>query len=229
MSQFLTELLGDGEFIARIVMALILGGLVGIERQAHGRAAGLRTMILVCLGSAAIIVAFQKLYLTTQPGAESAIRMDPARAAAGIITGIGFLGAGTILKSQEFILGLTTAASIWVVAAIGITVGLGQYDIAILLTVFVLLTLIVLHQIKIPSHHYAEVRVEGDDDGEFFARVEALLRQHRLTITKQGLQSEPASHALDLRYVVRYRDPAVMHSVIAGLCAVPGVRLVRWQ
>jgi putative Mg2+ transporter-C (MgtC) family protein len=229
MSQFFTDLLGDREFLARILLALVLGGLIGVERQAHGRAAGLRTMILVCLGSASIIVAFQKLYLTMQPDAAEVIRMDPARAAAGIITGIGFLGAGTILKSQEFILGLTTAASIWVVAAIGIALGLGEYDIALLLTALVLLTLVGLHQIRIPSHRYAVVRVEGEDDGGLFTRVEVFLARQKLTITDQGLESEPARRNLVMRFVIRFRDPSLMRVVVADLGALPGVRSVRWR
>ena len=119
MNYFWEALSGDGVFVVRLLVAMVLGGLVGMERQSRGRAAGLRTNILVCLGAAAIIVAFQKLSSEFSMGAESAIRMDPARAAAGVITGIGFLGAGTIVKSKDFVRGLTTAASIWVVSAIG--------------------------------------------------------------------------------------------------------------
>jgi putative Mg2+ transporter-C (MgtC) family protein len=100
----------DGVFVVRLLVAMVLGGLVGMERQTRGRAAGLRTNILVCLGAAGIIVAFQKLSMDFNMGAESVIRMDPARAAAGVITGIGFLGAGTIVKSKDFVRGLTTAA-----------------------------------------------------------------------------------------------------------------------
>jgi putative Mg2+ transporter-C (MgtC) family protein len=229
MSPFITDFLGDHEFVARILLALVLGGLIGVEREAHGRAAGLRTMILVCLGSASIIVAFQRLYMAMPPDDSSVIRMDPARAAAGIITGIGFLGAGTILKSQEFILGLTTAASIWVVAAIGITVGLGQYGLAVLLTALVLLALVGLHQIRIPSHRYAVVRVEGEDDGGLFGRVEGFLARQKLTITDQGLESEPARRNLVMRFVIRFRDPGLMKVVVADLRALPGVRSVRWR
>ncbi len=229
MSLLVTQFLGDRELLLRILMALLLGGLIGVERQAHGRAAGLRTMILVCLGSAAIMVAFEKVYLAMQPDAASAIRMDPARAAAGIITGIGFLGAGTILKSREFILGLTTAASIWVVAAIGIALGLGQYDIAIVLTALVLLTLYVLHQIRIPSHRYSEVRVEAVGEGDLPGKVESILLGHGLTITDRGLRSEPSRRFLGLRFIVRYRDPGSMAVVVPILTELPGVISIRWQ
>ena len=95
----------DGIYVVRLLIAMVFGGLVGIERQTRGRAAGLRTNILVCLGSAAIVIAFQKLFLEINVDAESVIRLDPARAAAGVITGIGFLGAGTIVKSKNFVRG----------------------------------------------------------------------------------------------------------------------------
>ena len=124
----------DKEFIIRLVIAVILGALVGFERQSRGRSAGLRTNILVCLGSAAIVVAFEKLILGLNLDSGSIIRMDPARVAAGVITGVGFLGAGSIIKNSNFVRGLTTAASIWIVSAIGITVGLGEYTLAVFLT-----------------------------------------------------------------------------------------------
>ena len=84
VKNLLDILQNDGNFIARLFVAMVLGGIIGLERQSRGRPAGLRTHILVCLGSAAVIVAFQKLYVDVNPGAQSAIRMDPARAAAGV-------------------------------------------------------------------------------------------------------------------------------------------------
>ena len=112
MSYSLEVLSVNGVFALRLVVAMLLGGLIDVERQTRGRAAGLRTNILVCLGSAAIIIAFQKFSMELNVGAESIVRMDPARVAAGVITGIGFLGAGTIIKTNDFVRGLTTAASI---------------------------------------------------------------------------------------------------------------------
>ena len=150
----------DGVYVVRLIVAILLGGLVGMERQTRGRAAGLRTNILVCIGSSAIIVAFQKLSMEFSLGAESAIRMDPARAAAGVITGIGFLGADTIVKSNDFIRGLTTAVSIWVVSAIGVTVGLGEYVIAVFLTLLVLVALYALHRLPISSDYYFSLHLK---------------------------------------------------------------------
>jgi putative Mg2+ transporter-C (MgtC) family protein len=206
---FLNELFrGDTVFIARLFIALLLGGLVGLERQTRGRPAGLRTNILVCLGSAALMVAFQKLYFNADPGVESAIRMDPARAAAGIITGIGFLGAGTIVKSENFVRGLTTAASIWVVSAVGITVGLGEYLIAIVLTFLVLVTLFALDRIPIGSDRYARLHFSWRGDFNVIDDVVEIMATENIKIKHRTVTCRPATseHAVD--FSLRFRDNA---------------------
>ena len=115
----------------RIVGALLIGGMIGFERSFHGRPAGLRTHSLVCVASALLmlVTVFQTGWVMNVPA--EAIRADPTRMAQGIMTGIGFLGAGVIFKESPTVRGLTTAASIWVTAAIGILVGIGFYVSAI--------------------------------------------------------------------------------------------------
>ncbi|NLN06375.1 MAG: MgtC/SapB family protein, partial [Firmicutes bacterium] len=108
--------MASGELILRLFVSVLLGGLVGLERERHNRPAGLRTHILVCLGSALImIVSFAGFSGTF------GFSGDPARIAAQVVSGIGFLGAGTILRQGGFVRGLTTAASLWVVAAVGLS------------------------------------------------------------------------------------------------------------
>ncbi len=191
MENFFDVLGNDKVYVVRLLVAMVLGGLVGIERQTRGRSAGLRTNILVCLGSAAIIVAFQKLSLELNMGAESAIRMDPARAAAGVITGIGFLGAGTILKSNDFVRGLTTAASIWVVSAIGVTVGLGEYVIAVVLTTLVLVALFALHRLPITGDHYCSLHLKWTGDHVLLGEVTEQLDQERVHIKHRNVVRMP--------------------------------------
>jgi len=127
----------DLEMIMRLLLTLILSGLIGLERQVHRREAGLRTHILVALGSCLIMLTSIYVFDIYK----DAVSLDPARIAAGVITGIGFLGAGTIIREPERIRGLTTAASLWVVAGIGLAVGIGFNKVAIYTTILVLVVL----------------------------------------------------------------------------------------
>ena len=118
---FLTVLRLD--LLAKLALAVLLGGAVGLERELSGKPAGLRTNILICVGSAMLMDLSIRIGIT-----ESGVRIgDPARLAAQVISGIGFLGAGTILQARGTVVGLTTAATIWVVAAIGLTIGAGSF------------------------------------------------------------------------------------------------------
>ncbi len=119
------------ELVARLILGFVLSGLVGLEREVSLKPAGLRTHILVGLGSTLITI----LSLEAFPGS------DPSRVAASIIVGIGFLGAGTIIKTEEKIIGLTTAATLWIVASIGVATGAGFYVLAIVATILAFLVL----------------------------------------------------------------------------------------
>ncbi len=214
MAEFLTIINKDGGYVLRLLVAMVLGGLIGFERQTRGRPAGLRTNILVCIGSAAVIVAFQKLSIEINMGAESIIRMDPARAAAGVITGIGFLGAGTIIKSNDFVRGLTTAASIWVVAAVGVTIGLGDYVIGVVLTLLVLLSLFALHRLPIRSDHYFSLHLKWHGELDLLREVTEFLQDEQVHIKSRHVTCQPnrgkcqAVLALRMRYK-GYENPVI--------------------
>jgi putative Mg2+ transporter-C (MgtC) family protein len=128
----------------RLVVALVCGSIIGLERETKGRSAGLRTHILVCTGSTLIMLV--SLYMYDLFGDKVAV--DPARIAAGVVTGIGFLGAGAIIRSPQEVRGLTTAASIWVSAAIGLAVGCGFLSGAFITTVIAFLTLAFLKVVE---------------------------------------------------------------------------------
>jgi len=123
-------------YILRLLISFILGSIVGLERERKGQSAGLRTHLLVCIGSTSIMIFFIDY------------QVELARIATGIITGIGFLGAGTIIRAKEGIRGLTTAASIWVSSIIGIGVGLGFIRESIILTLFTFITLSLLKLVE---------------------------------------------------------------------------------
>ena len=132
------------QILTRLVVSLILGGLVGIERGAQGRAAGFRTHILVCMGSALIMMTSMHIY-EVYKGLTVA---DPGRIAAQVVSGIGFLGAGTILRFKTGIMGLTTAASLWAVAGIGLAVGSGFYIAAFFTVILALVTLEIFSKLE---------------------------------------------------------------------------------
>ena len=119
------------EQILKLVVAVIIGGLVGIEREAYRKPAGVRTHMLVCLGATLFMV----VSILAFPGGDS------IRIAAGVVTGIGFLGAGTIFKSKDTVKGLTTAASLWAVAGIGLAIGAGLYVITVAAAILVIIVL----------------------------------------------------------------------------------------
>jgi putative Mg2+ transporter-C (MgtC) family protein len=128
------------DFLLRSGMAVLCGGVIGVERELRGKSAGFRTNILICLGSSY----FMLVSLLVSGFAESGRPGDPGRIAAQVVTGIGFLGAGTIIQSRGQIAGLTTAALIWVVSSIGLLIGAGYLLLAFLGTAFIVLTLTVL-------------------------------------------------------------------------------------
>lgn len=139
------ELLERYNLVLRLLLAAALGGMIGLEREHSGKPAGFRTNMLICLGAALITeVSFNVAAAATATGAAA----DPARIAAQIVSGIGFLGAGSILHSRGGVTGLTTAATLWVVAAIGMAVGAHAYLAAVLATALVMLALMLLGRVE---------------------------------------------------------------------------------
>ncbi len=137
-------MLNETQIIIRLVLSVFLGGLIGFERQIHRRTAGFRTHILVSLGSCLIMLT--SLYVFDIYS--SKVDLDPTRIAAGVITGIGFLGAGSIIRDSQGIIGLTTAASLWVVAGIGLAIGCGFYTAGIFTTALALISLFFLRRVE---------------------------------------------------------------------------------
>lgn len=155
--------MAEWTFIWRILIAAGLSAAIGIERELHGRPAGLRTHLLVGTGAALVIVAFQVSWnmMVTGDAVSTELPSEIGRLAAGVITGIGFLGAGTIIKMGDLVRGLTTAASVWFVATLGIAAGLGAWTVAVAggVTGFAILAIIDPLASKIPSRKYETIRL----------------------------------------------------------------------
>jgi len=142
----------DSQIIIRLVASVLLSSLIGSEREVRGRAAGLRTHILVGLSTCLLMLV--SIFISQGPGGEHLF--DPGRVAAGVVTGIGILCAGTIIRFGTSVKGLTTAASLWAVAALGLTVGMGFYVAALTATLLILITLLLLSRFEKTLNKFVE-------------------------------------------------------------------------
>ena len=142
-------MVSSADIIIRLVLAFVLGGVIGIEREKKRRTAGLRTHVLVSMGSCLIMLTSIHIFDIYK----GLTALDPARIAAGVVTGIGFLGGGAIIRSSHDVRGLTTAATIWVSAGIGLTAGAGFYLAAVVATLLSLVALVVLKKVE-PRRNY---------------------------------------------------------------------------
>lgn len=173
------------EIVLRLGLASVLGGLIGLERDIHGRAAGLRTHLLVSLGSAVFMVL--STFVASTAHGEKFVS-DPGRIAAQVIAGIGFLGAGVIIKERATVRGLTTSACLWMVAGVGMAAGAGYPLVAVITTAFALVGLIVLKAFEklYPKDFYRTLEITTDVKVSA-ADVITLVKSQRLTILSCGI------------------------------------------
>jgi len=189
--------------------AIAAGGVIGLERSFHGRAAGFRTHTLVCLSSSLLmlVMLYQSIWF---PGANAdTVRTDPTRMAQGIMTGIGFLGAGVIYKENFTVRGLTTAASIWITAAIGIMIGIGFYFPAILSTLLAIGILSVFRRIEaiMPTQSYSHYAVCFDRNNTMpEEQLRTLLQQHGFDVTHMSYRITNNGQVFEYQTVIRTAD-----------------------
>jgi len=214
----------EWEISLRLVLSCILGGLIGLERESLDRPAGFRTHILVCVGSALIMVVSMYAFVDYDTP-----NKDPGRIAAQVVSGIGFLGAGTIIREGLTVKGLTTAASLWVVAGIGLAIGSGFYFAGIASTGLVFLTLVLFGHLERryltnKSHHRLNITI-ADQPGQL-GRIGFFLGQHGISIRNIIMQRQPASKTVDIELVLRIPPDTDLTQVVQHLIEVDGVRSV---
>lgn len=216
--------------LAHLGGALVAGGVIGLERSFHGRPAGFRTHALVALASAMLMVlpVYQQQWLP--PGVSDEFRTDPTRMAQGIMTGIGFLGAGVIFRDGLSVRGLTTAASIWATSAIGILIGIGFWLPAVLATVFTLGTLsgFLWVERRLPSHCYAHHQVRFARDQVMpEAELRAFLKSHGFSIANMSYRASSDSPEFEYRMVLRTLHEQNLARLAQALARRPEVRGFR--
>ena len=195
-----------GEILLRLLAALMVGGVIGLERSHHGRPAGFRTHALVCLSTSLLmlVTVYEARWFESSEHVRAAI--DPTRMSQGIMTGIGFLGAGAIMKEGLSVRGLTTAASIWITAAIGILVGIGFYFPAAVATALTLGTLSAFRWIeaRIPVQFYAHFYVRYARNAVVSEdTLRELVKTHGFSIANLSYRLDAEDGYFEYRMVIR--------------------------
>lgn len=207
--------------------AWLAGGLIGMERSYHGRAAGFRTHALVSIASAAAMMVCMAPVLSPGQFAGGSLRLDPGRVAQGVMTGVGFLGAGVIFKEGVNIQGLTTAASVWATAALGLLFGLGEFLPGVLGTAAVLATLLVLRWVEMilpaPIFAWAMFRFEAGraPSAEAF---KALLASRSVSLGEVSYALSQGGDTLEFSGNLKADNQAAFHALGAFLPTVDALR-----
>ncbi|MBI3008768.1 MAG: MgtC/SapB family protein [Candidatus Omnitrophica bacterium] len=221
-------MVSDYELIWRLVLSALLGGLLGLEREAHGRAAGLRTHILVSVGSALIMLTSMHIFDIYRG---EKINIDPARIAAQEVSGIGFLGAGTILRFRASVIGLTTAASLWAVAGIGLAVGCGFTTGALVTTEIALITLFVLTRIEkcfIRRDWYRVLSVTTRGDANQIEQIRAILSDYNLEVRDFEMKRSDDKEFVILEVTLKLTSDKYDDVLLSDIMRIKGIDRARW-
>jgi len=210
MSDFGDILMFDiGTVFGKLFIAAVLGGLIGWERERRGRPAGLRTHLLVCVGVTLIMLVSEHIFVQYQGyKQDSILRIDPARIASQVVTGIGFLGAGTIMRHKATVRGLTTAASLWVVAGIGLAIGSGFIIPAVFTAFIAIMTLILLPKIEgeIKKDKYITMKMLIAGQEHFLDNIRSILEKYSLKLQTYKFEKDITKNEIMYDLNVRYKD-----------------------
>lgn len=217
-----------------LLVAMFVGGVIGLEREMHGRPAGLRTHILVCLTSTLLIFGSHELPVDRLVPTEAArLVMDPNRLGAGILTGIGFLGAACVIRAGDIVRGITTGATVWSTAGLGVVIGQGEYALALAATVIMLIVLALMDKLTrgIRPVIYRRLIVRGvRSEMPTLAKVvgELLERYHIRVQDLSGTRGR-ADEPFELVFHVRCRNMFQAPQMMEELTDLKGVHSVEWS
>ncbi|HEX2492150.1 MAG TPA: MgtC/SapB family protein [Steroidobacter sp.] len=218
------------EILGRLLAALLIGALIGMERSYSGRPAGFRTHALVCVSTALLmlVTAYQNEWFS--PPDFRQVTLDPTRMAQGIMTGIGFLGAGVIVKAGYAVHGLTTAASIWMTAAIGVLVGIGFYIPAVFASTITLGVLSVFRWIeaRTPALFYAELVVRFARESPMSeGELRRLILEHGFSIVNVQYRLNSKPSYFECRMAIRSSKHDQVRALIDAIAAAPSVQAFK--
>lgn len=209
----------------RLLLACILGGIIGYERENVHRPAGFRTHILVCVGAALVMVTSEFIFRQYKGIAS----VDPTRLGAQVISGIGFLGAGTIIREGFNVKGLTTAASLWAVSCVGIAAGIGYYEGAVATTLIIYFTLIFLKKLEVSflkKNKYKTVYVVSDNIQGQIGTISSIFDSNNVSISNiQFINSEEEKN-LAVKILAKFPSDPVEINIVKELQKIPGIQKV---
>ncbi|MBI4389705.1 MAG: MgtC/SapB family protein [Nitrospinae bacterium] len=208
--------------LVRLILAVVLGGAVGWEREIHGRPAGFRTHVMVCLGATMLVLSSQYYGRSAASGI-----FDPDRMASGIITGIGFLGAGAIVREENIVRGLTTAGCIWFVAGLGIVIGKSDYPVAFWSTLMALVVLVFFRFVENMAsavlYQDLHMRVAIQNYDEVKVRCQELFAQNNARVGEKKFAVNNNQREIQLKFTLRLQKGQEQEKLILDLSKLPGV------
>ncbi len=222
--------------IGKLILAAVIGGAIGFERESHGQAAGFRTYLIV--GVASCLMMMLSLHMEeifrSLPADKSVVRVDPARIASYAIASMGFLGAGAIIKGKGSVRGLTTAAGLWSVTGIGLAIGAGYILTAIVTTIIIIGSLYLAHPLKALSHRrlYTTLSVKAITTEGLLDRIKGLLAEYQdLSLQFVNYHRDISSDTVTYRMRLHHSDESQKHwsDIVKRLSAFPGMKEVMWE
>lgn len=218
--------------IVKLLLAAAGGALIGMEREKHGRPAGLRTHLLVALASCLMMIISETFYIKYEPiPGTSILRIDPSRIAAQIVAGIGFIGAGVILKDGLTVRGLTTAACLWLAAAIGMGFGMGLYIPTITGTIIGILSLIFLKRLEpyIKKDRYLTLRIVVDQGVDIYPQLEEIFSLYNMIITDVSCSLYPRSGETHYKFILTQHKKRMGREIAKIVVELAGVKKIQYQ
>ncbi len=211
--------------LLRLLLACVLGGIIGYERESSQRPAGFRTHTLVCIGSSLVMITSEYIFNRYSPVAS----IDPARLGAQVISGIGFLGAGTIIREGFSVKGLTTAASIWAVSCVGIACGIGFYEGAIVASAFILITLFLLKKAEDRFNKrkkYRMFHIFLENTPSQIGKITSVFEDHKAVIRKMDFIRAEDERELQVKVTAYVPNERERFMITGSLYSLEGVMKV---
>lgn len=231
---FETTLLGSVELdiTIKLLLAALAGGLIGLEREKHGRPAGLRTNLLVAVGACVMMIVSEAFYFKYSIyDASTTLRLDPSRVAAQIVTGIGFLGAGVILKEGASVRGLTTAASLWTVSGLGMAFGMGFFSLGAIATALVLVILTFLKRLDpiMKKDRFLTLSLTALNRDDLLEQLLTIFSKRDLEVSDISSHLDLAAGELSYQMVITQQKGRIGHELMTEIKQLEGIRKIRYH